>query len=186
MEVFRGVSTPFHIGTWHFPCDFFWGYYISSLCFIVVTTLVLELRALRFSTIEHRHVTVFFFFFYTVSQRNLNLSMRFFWVKLHIEFAFRHLDQFCSGVTCPACVRPKWSFPGVFSTPFHIGTWNFQCDFSDVTYISSLCFVLVTTLVLELSSSWFSAIGRMHGTVFLFFLHHLILEPETFNVVFLR
>jgi hypothetical protein len=47
------------------------------------------------------HVIVYLIFFYTVSYRNLKLSIRFFWRKLHIEFAFRHRDHFGSGVTCP-------------------------------------------------------------------------------------
>jgi hypothetical protein len=52
------------------------------------------------------HVTVFclFVFFYTVSYRNLKLSMRFFWVKLHIKFTFHRRDHNGSGVMCP------WSF----------------------------------------------------------------------------
>jgi hypothetical protein len=45
----------------------------------MVTTMVLELCALGFFTIGHMHVIVFWGGFYTVSYRNLKLSMRFFY-----------------------------------------------------------------------------------------------------------
>jgi hypothetical protein len=79
--------------------------------------------------------------FYTISYRNLKLSIRFFWVKLHIEFVFHHGDPYGSGVTCPwifyyyigqSCACN--SFPGFFSTPFHVRTWNS----SELSYIWSL------------------------------------------------
>jgi hypothetical protein len=126
--------------------------------------------------------------FYTVSYRNLKLSMRFFCFKSHIKFAFRCRDPYGPGVICPwifyywtyACnsfpgvflhrlleepetfhevfwvkshievsfrcrdnygfrVTCSWifsygvyvcnSFPGFFSTPCHIRTWNFPWGF---------------------------------------------------------
>jgi hypothetical protein len=72
-------------------------------------------------------------FFSTLSYRNLKLSMRFFWVKLHIDFVFPRRDHFGSGVTCPWMFYCRTyacgSFPGVSSTLFHIGTWNFPWGF---------------------------------------------------------
>jgi hypothetical protein len=119
-EVLLGVggSTPFHIGIWNFP----WGSselsYTSSSHFIIVTPVVPELRALRFFTIGHMHVTVSWVFFYTISYRNLKLSMRFFWVKLHIDFACHRRDTYGSGVTCPWIfyfgTYASNSFPGFF------------------------------------------------------------------------
>jgi hypothetical protein len=112
------------------------------------------------------HVTVFRVFFYTISYRNLKLSMRFFWAKLQIEFAFHYCDPYGFGVTCLwisyyrtyACN----SFPGHFSTPFHIGTWNFPWGFSELSYTSSLRFMVVTFVVSELCALGFITIGLMH------------------------
>jgi hypothetical protein len=84
------------------------------------------------------HITVFRLFFYTVSYRNLKLSMMFFRVKLHIEFAFHHRDPYGSGVAYPWIFYYRTyacnSFPGYFSTPFHIGTWNFPWGSSELSY----------------------------------------------------
>jgi hypothetical protein len=92
------------IRTWNFPWGFSELSHSLSLHFIVVTIMVLELCALGFFTIGHMHETVFWVFFYTVSYRNPKLFMRFFWVKLHIEFTFHHRDPYGSGVKCP------WTF----------------------------------------------------------------------------
>jgi hypothetical protein len=177
---FLGVfSTLFHIGTWNFPWGFSELSYTLSSRFIVVTPMVPELRALRFFTIGHMHVTVFRFFFYTVSYRNLKLSMRFFWVKLHIEFAFHCLDPYGSGVTCPWIFYYRTyacnSFPGFFSTPFHIGTWNFPWGSSELSYTLSSRFIIVTPMVRELRALRFFTIGHMHVPVSRgIFLHRFI------------
>jgi hypothetical protein len=74
-----------------------------------------------------------------------------------------------------ACVRPKWSFPGFFSTPFHIGSWNFPWGSSELSYASSSRFIIVTPMVPELRALRFFTIGHMHVTVFRgFFLHRFI------------
>jgi hypothetical protein len=74
-----------------------------------------------------------------------------------------------------ACVRPKWSFPGFFSTPFHIGTWNFPWGSSELSYTSSSHFIVVTPMVPELRALRYFTIGHMHVTVFRgIFLHRLI------------
>jgi hypothetical protein len=74
---------------------------------------------LDFFTIGHMHVMVFRVFFYTVSYMNLKLSMRFFWVKVQIEFAFYRRDPYGSVVICPwiffyyrtyACNSFPWIF----------------------------------------------------------------------------
>jgi hypothetical protein len=72
-------------------------------------------------------------FFYTISYRNLKLSMRFF----------------------------------------------------ELCYTSSLHFIVLTPMVLELRALGFFTIGHMHVTVFRgFLLHHFIYEPETFHKFF--
>jgi hypothetical protein len=155
---FSGVfSTRFYIGTWNFPWRFSEFSCTSSSRFIIFTPIVPELRALLFFTIGHTcmHVTVFrVFFFYTVSYRNLKLSMTFLWVKLHIEFAFHRRDPYGSGVTCPLIFYYRTyacnSFPVFLSTPFHIGTWNFPWGTSELSYTSSSRFIFVTPMVPEL------------------------------------
>jgi hypothetical protein len=83
---------------------FFWGIYILSSCFVVVTRMVPELCALEFFSIGHIHVTVcWVFFFYTVSYRNLNLSIRFSFVKSRIEFAFH-----CHYWLIICCFTSRW------------------------------------------------------------------------------
>jgi hypothetical protein len=98
---FPGVffSTPFHIRTWNFLWSFSEWSYTSSSCFIFVTTMVPELLALGFLQMHAKQFSKVFF--YTVSYRNLKLSMKFFWVQLHIEIAFHRRDHNGSGVTCP-------------------------------------------------------------------------------------
>jgi hypothetical protein len=163
-------STPFHIGIWNFACGFSELSYASSSRFVVMAPMVSELRFLGFITIGHMHVTVFRdFFFYTVSYRNPKLSMRFFWVKLHIEFAFHRRDPYGSGVTLPWIFYYRTyacnSFRGFFSTPFHIGTRNFPWGFSDLSYTSCLRFIVVTTMVPELHALGFFTVGHTHVTV---------------------
>jgi hypothetical protein len=110
-------TTPFHIGTWNFPWGFSELSYTSSSRFIVVTPIVSELSALGFYYRIYA-CNIFPCFFYTVSYRNLKLSMRFFWVKLRIEFTFHHCDPYGFGVTCPWIYHYRTyacnSFPGVF------------------------------------------------------------------------
>jgi hypothetical protein len=109
-------------------------------------------------------------FFYTVSYRNPKLSMRFFWVKLHIKFTFHRHDPYGSGVTCPWIFYYRTyagnSFLGFFSTPFHIGTWNFPWGSSELSYTSSSHFIVLTPMVSELCALGFITIGHMHVTVF--------------------
>jgi hypothetical protein len=78
--------------------------YISSSPFIIVTSMVQKVCALRFFllwTYACNNIPVLFFF-YTISYRNLELSTRFFKVKLRIEFAFHHRDHYGSRVKCPS------------------------------------------------------------------------------------
>jgi hypothetical protein len=109
-------------------------------------------------------------FLYIVSYRNLKLSMRFFWVKLDIEFAFHHRYPYGFRVMCPWIYHYRKyacnSFPGYFSTLFHIGTCNFIWVFFVLRYTSSLCFIIVIPMVLELSALGFFTIGHMHVIVF--------------------
>jgi hypothetical protein len=143
-------STPFHIGTWNFP----WG--SSELCdtssssFIIVTPMVPELCALRFFTIRHACNSFPVFFFSTPSH---NGTWNFPWGSSELSYT-HHRDPYGSGVACPwifyystyACN----SFPGYFSTPFHIGTWNFPWSSSELSYTSSSRFIVVTPMVPEL------------------------------------
>jgi hypothetical protein len=66
----------------------------------------------------------------------------------------------------------------VFSTPFHIGTWNFACGFSELHYTSSSRYVVVTTTVLELRALGFFILGHMHVTVFRGFFKASRLMPR--------
>jgi hypothetical protein len=92
-----------------------------------------------------------------------------FWVKLHIEFMFHCHDYYDSRVTCPwiFCYRTYAcnSFPGFFSTLFHIETWNFPWGFSELSYTLSSRFIVVTTMVPESCALGFFTIGHMHVTV---------------------
>jgi hypothetical protein len=103
--------------------------------------------------------------------------MRFFWVKLHIKFAFHLHDPDSSKVTCPWIFYYRTymyacnSFLGFFSTPFHIRTWNFPWGFSELCYTSSLRFIIVITMVPELPAVGFFTIGHMHVTVFWVFFN---------------
>jgi hypothetical protein len=54
---------------------------------------------------------------------------------------------------------------GFFSTPFHIGTWNFPWGSSELSYTLSLRFIIVTPMVPELCALRFFTIGHMHVTV---------------------
>jgi hypothetical protein len=96
--------------------------------------------------------------------------MRFFRVKLHIEFVFHRLDPYGSRVACPWIFYHRTyackSFPGYFSTPFHIGTWNFPWGFSELSNTLSSLFIVVTSMVSELCALGFITIGHMHVTVF--------------------
>ena len=148
-------STPFHTATWNFAWGFSELCYTSSSRFVIVTTTVPELRALGFFTLGHMHVPVFRGFFYTVSYRNLKLCMRVSSVTLHIEFAFRHRDHYSSELRTLGFFTLGHMHVTVFSTPFHIGTWNFACGFSELHYTSSSRYVVVTTTVLELSALGF-------------------------------
>jgi hypothetical protein len=112
-------STLFQIGTWNFPWSSSALSFTLSLHFIIVTPMVLELRALGFFTIGHMHVTV---------------------------------------------------FQGFFSTPFHIGTWNFPWSSSELSYTSSSHFIIITPMVPELRALGFFTKGHMHVTVFRGFL----------------
>jgi hypothetical protein len=105
--------TPSRKGTWNFSRGFSEVSCISSSRFVIVTSLVLELRALGFLLQVHVYVTVFRGFFYTLS---------------------------------------------------HIGTWNFPCGFSEVSYISTSRFVVLTSLVLELRALGYFTMGHMHAT----------------------
>jgi hypothetical protein len=87
-EVFRAFSTLSYIETSNFPWRSSESSHTSSSLFIVVTPMVMELRALGYS-MRHMHVTVSSCFFYTsVSYKNLKLSMRFFLFKSHIDSHF--------------------------------------------------------------------------------------------------
>ena len=65
-----------------------------------------------------------------------------------------------------ASVHLKWCFPGFFSTPFHLGSWNFPWGSFLLSYTSSSRFIVVTPMVPELRALTFSTIGHMHVTVF--------------------
>jgi hypothetical protein len=58
------------------------------------------------------------------------------------------------------------SFPEYFSTPFHIGTWNFPWGCYALSYTSSSRFIIVTPIVPELSALGIFTIRHMHVTVF--------------------
>jgi hypothetical protein len=57
---------------------------------------------------------------------------------------FHCRDHYGSGVTCPWIFYDRTcacnSFPGYFTTPFQIGTWNFPCGFSDLSCTSRFMF----------------------------------------------
>jgi hypothetical protein len=103
--------------------------------------------------------------------------MKFFWVKLHIEFAFHFRDPYGSEVACPWIFYYRTyacnSFPGFFSTPFHIRTWNFPWGSSELSYTLSSRFFIMTPMVPELHALRFFTIGRMHVTVFRVFFSTL-------------
>jgi hypothetical protein len=66
-------------------------------------------------------------------------------------------------------------FRGFFSTPYHIGTWNFPWGSSELSYTWSSRFIIVTPMVPELCALRFFTIGHMHVKVFrVFFLHRII------------
>jgi hypothetical protein len=86
-------------------CNFRRGFhelsYTLSLRFIVVTIMVLELRILGVFTIGQNYAcNSFLGVFYNIRYRNLQILMRFFLVKLHIEFTFHRHDHYGSRVPC--------------------------------------------------------------------------------------
>jgi hypothetical protein len=107
-------------------------------------------------------------FFYTISYRNLKLSMRFFWVKLHIEFAFHRRKPYGSRVTCPWIFYYRTyacnSFPGFFYT---VSYRNLKLSMSFFWFQLHIR-VVVTLMVPELRALGLFTIGNMHVTVF----HH--------------
>jgi hypothetical protein len=69
-------------------------------------------------------------------------------------------DQYVRACVCASV--PHEVFRGVFSTPFHIGTWNLPWGSSELSYTSSSRFIVVP----ESSALWFFTTGHMHVTVF--------------------
>jgi hypothetical protein len=79
--------------------------------------------------------------------------------KIHIEFAFRCGDLLGSGVICPWIFYYRTfacnSFP-FFSTLSHNRTCNFPWGFSEVSFISSSRFIMVTTFGSRVICPWIS------------------------------
>jgi hypothetical protein len=150
---------------------FFWVKLHNEFAFIIVTPMVPELCALRFCAIGHMHVTVFRVFFYTISYRNLKLSMGFFWVRLHIELAFYRRGPYGFGVMCLWIYNYRTyecnSFPGVFF--YTVSHRNLE------RFMRFLCVKLHIEFALNhrdpygsgVKCPWiFFTIGHMHVTVF--------------------
>jgi hypothetical protein len=174
-------STPFHIGTWNFPWVSSELSYTLSLGFIILTPMVPELHALRFFTIgQNMHVIVFRVFFSTPfhigtwncpwSSSELSYTLSLGFIILTPMVPELHALRFFTIGHMHVIV-----FRGFFSTPFHIGTWNFPWGSSELSYTPSSRFIIVTPMVPELCALRFFTIGLMHVTVFRsFFLHRFI------------
>jgi hypothetical protein len=73
----------------------------------------------------------------------------------------------CPWWSVHVCICQKWSFPGIFSALFQIGTWNFPLGFSELSFTSSLCFIILATAIPELLAlGFFFTIEHMHVAVF--------------------